>query len=294
MEEKKDDEIVVIVRPGQRPLQGREVEELRVKAHLALRLPVLVWAARMASSPTAAHEMAVAGLGGDGRLAKATRFLAMIKRDHGLEALEAVIGRANIKPLDALGSEEGNGIARFACLCAEHKQKEWVRWTQDRILARTLPGDVLAFLAELYDWYDDEGYDRYEGWGLRPYDLAAYELFRAHIAEASDWEILQFLEIGMIPDGADPFVFDGDVHILRERRPSVELCVHVLKNADVLFQEDAWALLQVYFAVGQITPDAWLRILDELVKDRRFKSDGVYAAIQETLHHAQIAHDDEE
>lgn len=257
----------------------RPLEELRQKARLAMYWPELVWAAREGSSPTALDKMGKEMRGE--QIGRAARWMGIIRRDCGVAKFEIAVSEANAYCMDNKDPEER--VRRFACLHENDKKQEWMRWTQLGVKARTLPKDVLAFLPALYDWCDEEGDERYEHWGLQPYDQAAYELFWEHITDASNQEILDLLEIGMRPDGADPSAFDKEVRFLRERRPAVDLCVGAIKNVNVLFDEVAWELLQEYYESGHITPEAWRVILADLAEGRGIKSDEIQAAAEKLL-----------
>jgi len=86
----------------------RNLRELRARARLALADPVLVGIAASANSPNQAHETAYLETG-DAEKAKACRWLAMIKRDHGRKAFdEAVSSVGSFSPRqESTGKNEG-------------------------------------------------------------------------------------------------------------------------------------------------------------------------------------------
>ena len=79
------------------------LEELKAKARLVLRdedvsrRSALVVIASSANSPTAAYEQSYLE-SGDAKLAKACRFLAMVKRDHGKKAFDQLVSSEVSQP----------------------------------------------------------------------------------------------------------------------------------------------------------------------------------------------------
>ncbi|MFA6473271.1 MAG: hypothetical protein WCV85_00170 [Patescibacteria group bacterium] len=67
----------------------RPLGELTARASIALARDDLVRIVQETSSPTAAFDLAKQ-ITGDSTLAKATRWLATIKRDYGVEAFNAI------------------------------------------------------------------------------------------------------------------------------------------------------------------------------------------------------------
>lgn len=231
-------------------LKQRPIEELKVKARLALTRPGLVWAAREASTPTAALEMAREDCD-DASLLRACRFAAIIRRDYGPEAFDQAVYDANVAYDGTCDLTTEEGILVFGCLNAAHKQQVWDAWLKS---ARAC--DIVAFLRELYECVE-EGRDYTRG-GYQPYDQAAYDLVLAR--DPSSQDLLDLLEVGMMTGEADPFSFDDVVALLRSRRPSIEQCVAAIIEGN-LFATTAWELLQEYdFAAGQLA-----EILDQII-----------------------------
>lgn len=213
----------------------RPLAELKDKAFQALVHPDAVWVVRNSSTPTAAHDMARNEFR-DADLAKACRFAAMIRRDYGDEAFETAVWQENA-PGGDLNLTHEEGVRAFGCLCEAHKRLVWAEF-----LKLALAPQIIAFLRVVYEDLEQEDYER---WELRPFEQEALALVKDPERKACNQDLINFIAVGMIPDGAFVPDFDVEIALLRERRPAIDQCVAAIIERNP-FANAAWELIQEY------------------------------------------------